>query len=117
MPKLALWFNTLHLGLALTFGEKHARIARKPLRGEARPDKVGHQPEASLAWSLRIHGIVGNFRAIARFREEARRVWPKWLTRRPQRASMRWDRMQRLLERYLLPRARIRPSPPRAANP
>ena len=63
------------------------------------------------------YGIVGNFRAIARFREEARRVWQKWLNRRSQRASMRWDRMQRLLERYPLPRARISPTPPRAANP
>jgi RNA-directed DNA polymerase len=63
------------------------------------------------------YGIVGNFRAIARFREEARRGWQKWLNRRSQRGSMRWDRMQRLLERYPLPRARIRPFPLRAANP
>ncbi len=63
------------------------------------------------------YGIVGNFRAIVRFREEARRAWQKWLNRRSQRASLRWDRMQRLLERYPLPRARIRPMPLRAANP
>jgi group II intron reverse transcriptase/maturase len=75
----------------------------------------------TLGSKLRGHfgyyGIVGNFRAIARFREEASRVWQKWLNRRSQRASMRWDRMQRLLKRYPLPRARIRPMPLRAANP
>ena len=75
----------------------------------------------TLSSKLRGHfgyyGIVGNFRAIARFREEVRRAWQKWLNRRSQRASMRWDRMQRLLGRYPLPRARIRPTPLLAANP
>jgi RNA-directed DNA polymerase len=75
----------------------------------------------TLGGKLRGHfgyyGIVGNFRAIARFREETSREWQRWLNRRSQRASMRWDRMQRLLKRYPLPRARIRPTPLRAANP
>jgi len=75
----------------------------------------------TLGSKLRGHygyyGIIGNFQAIARFREETRRVWQKWLNRRSQRRSMRWDRMQRLLERYPLPRARIRPALPLAANP
>jgi hypothetical protein len=85
-----------------------------------RHDPLGTQWRI-LGSKLRGHfgyyGIVGNFRAIVRFREEARRVWQKWLNRRSQRPSMRWDRMQRLLERYPLPRARIRPTLPRAANP
>ena len=75
----------------------------------------------TLSSKLRGHfgyyGITGKFRAIARFREEASRVWQRWLNRRSQRASMRWDRMQRLLKRYPLPRARIRPMPLPAANP
>jgi RNA-directed DNA polymerase len=68
----------------------------------------------TLASKLRGHfgyyGIIGNFRAIARFREEMRRVWQRWLNRRSQRKSLPWDRMVRVLERYPLPNARIRPS-------
>jgi RNA-directed DNA polymerase len=68
----------------------------------------------TLASKLRGHfgyyGIIGNFRAIARFREETRRVWQRWLNRRSQRKSLPWDRMARVLERYPLPNARIRPS-------
>lgn len=64
------------------------------------------------------YGITGNFRAIARFREEVKRVWQKWLNRRSQRSSMDWERMTRLLKRYPLPPARIRtPMLSRAANP
>ena len=79
------------------------------------------EKEVELGSKLRGHmgyyGIKGNFQAIVRFREEVRRVWQKWLNRRSQRASMRWDRMQCVLQRYPLPRARIRPALPRAANP
>ena len=74
-----------------------------------------------LSRKLRGHDgyyvIVGNFKAIARFREEVRRAWQKCLNRRSQRSSLRWDQMQRLLERYPLPRARIQRTPLRAANP
>jgi RNA-directed DNA polymerase len=74
--------------------------------------------DSKLRGHYGYYGITGNFRAIARFREEVRRVWWKWLNRRSQRASMDWDRMRRLLERYPLPRARIRSSMlPHAAKP
>ena len=76
-----------------------------------------HMLSSKLRGHYGYYGIVGNFNAIARFREEVRRAWQKWLNRRSQRASLRWDQMQRLLERYPLPRARIRPTPLRTANP
>lgn len=84
-------------------------------------DPVKTQWQA-LSSKLRGHfgyyGITGNFEAIARFREQVLRVWQKWLNRRSQRASMRWERMQKLLKRYPLPVPRIRsPMLPRAANP
>jgi len=64
-----------------------------------------------LTQKLRGHfgyfGITGNYEAILRFYREVRRVWRKWLNRRSQRARMRWDRMEALLERYPLPEARI----------
>ena len=35
-------------------------------------------------------------------------IWRKWLDRRSQRARMSWERMTKLLERYPLPRPRLR---------
>jgi RNA-directed DNA polymerase len=63
-------------------------------------------------------GITGNSAALSRFRHEVTQVWRKWLDRRSQRARMTWQRMTKLLERYSLPRTRMRgPCLPRAANP
>jgi group II intron reverse transcriptase/maturase len=88
---------------------------------EHRHDEVRAQ-QAALGHKLRGHfgyfGITGNFEAIARFFRRVSEVWRLWLNRRSQRASMPWPRMQRLLERYPLPRPRImRPLLPRAASP
>lgn len=86
-----------------------------------RHDAVRVQQQA-LGQKLRGHygyfGVTGNFVAIARFWHETTRQWRRWLNRRSQRSRMSWERMNRLLERYPLPRPRImRPSLPRAANP
>jgi len=64
------------------------------------------------------YGIQGNYDALVRFRLEVRRAWRRWLDRRSDKAHMAWERFNRLLERYPLPkpvvRHRLRPS---AANP
>jgi len=62
-----------------------------------------------LAGHYNYYGIRGNSQAINRFAYEARRLWKKWLGRRSQRAQMTWDKFNRLLERYPLPPARLRP--------
>jgi len=71
------------------------------------PVREQHQ---ALVRKLRGHcgyyGITGNSESLARYRHEMARSWQKWLNRRSQRKSMRWDRFRRLLERYLLPPAR-----------
>jgi len=74
--------------------------------------------EQKLRGHYGYYGIIGNFRALARFLHEVQATWRKWLDRRSQRAAMSWERMRRLLERYPLPLPRItRPLLPRAANP
>jgi RNA-directed DNA polymerase len=88
---------------------------------EHRHDRVRKQQEA-LGQKLRGHfgyfGIRGNSDALSRFLHEVTAVWRKWLNRRSQRASMPWERMHRLLERYPLPPPHItRPLLPRAASP
>src|SRR5262245_34289520 len=85
-----------------------------------RHDDVRKQQQ-TLGQKLRGHfgyfGITGNFKAIARFFRETTRLWCKWLDRRSQRGRMTWERMNRLLKRYPLPKPRIRPLLlPRAAN-
>lgn len=73
---------------------------------------------APIAWQqqqlgrrLRGHyayyGIINNYRALGNFLQQVTRLWRKWLDRRSQKASMPWDRFNRLLGVYPLPRPRI----------
>lgn len=74
-----------------------------------------HEPLAvqqkHLAWKLRGHyayfGITLNYAALARFYQETRRIWQKWLSRRSRTGYVDWERMLGLLERFPLPRPRI----------
>jgi group II intron reverse transcriptase/maturase len=101
------------------FGRALSRVAAW-CRGH-RHDAVRDQHRTLVA-KLRGHfqyfGITGNWRMLARFRFEVIHAWRKWLNRRSQRASMSWERMDQLLERYALPKPRIAHRlPSRAANP
>ncbi len=64
--------------------------------------------QGGLSLKLRGHyghyGVTGNLAALKRFAYEVQRRWYKWLRRRSQRVRMTWDRFQRLLQRYPLPR-------------
>ena len=66
-----------------------------------------------LGQKLRGHcgyyGITGNAEALARFSYELVMVWWKWLNRRSQRSSMRWEVFLAMLKRNPLP-------PPRAVH-
>jgi len=61
-----------------------------------------------LSLKLRGHysyyGMTGNGDSIAAYHHFAQRIWRKWLDRRSQRAAMNWEKFNRLLERYPLPR-------------
>jgi RNA-directed DNA polymerase len=72
----------------------------------------------SVAWQhqqlvrkLRGHdayyGITGNARSLHLLREELKRLWRKWLSRRSHRARLPWDRFHLLVKRYPLPRPMI----------
>jgi group II intron reverse transcriptase/maturase len=49
------------------------------------------------------YGIVGNSRAIRRFRSEVNRLWHRALSRRSQKGQVKWERMQRLIQRWIPP--------------
>jgi len=68
--------------------------------------KVGQWLGSVVRGHCQYYGIPGNWRAIGRFRDEVSRLWHHALSRRSQKGSVRWDRMHRLIERWL-PRARV----------
>lgn len=53
------------------------------------------------------YGVTFNMRGIKGFYELVKRSWQKWLNRRSRDKDMPWERFNRLLERYPLPRPRI----------
>jgi group II intron reverse transcriptase/maturase len=53
------------------------------------------------------YGITGNGRQLDLFRNQVQRLWHQWLNRRSQLRSMPWDKFNRLLRRYPLPRVEI----------
>ena len=72
------------------------------------PIKEQHQ---KLVQKLRGHygyyGIIGNFFSLQEFREGARRIWRRKLSRRRRDGDVTWAQFLRLEKRYSLPRARV----------
>jgi len=79
------------------------------------------EQHAALSRKLRGHdayfGITGNQRALNVLRWRVAKIWRKWLLRRSWKGRMTWDRMNRLLEIFPLPPARVVHSVYRVANP
>lgn len=73
----------------------------QPIRDQARA--LGQK----LRGHYQYYGITGNFRALARFYHEVRRIWRKWLCRRSQRGYLTWEAYTGLLTRHPLPLPRI----------
>jgi group II intron reverse transcriptase/maturase len=59
-----------------------------------------------VAGHFRYYGVPMNWRALKTFRFQIVWLWHRTLCRRSQRGRIRWDRMYRLVNRYL-PRVRI----------
>jgi RNA-directed DNA polymerase len=72
------------------------------------PIREQHQ---KLTEKLRGHygyyGITGNYFSLLEFREEARRIWRRKLSRRRRDGDVTWAEFLRLEQRYSLPRARV----------
>jgi RNA-directed DNA polymerase len=72
--------------------------------------EVGHYLAAVVRGHYQYYGIPGNGRAIARFRDEVNRHWHRALSRRSQKGSVRWERMKRLIQRFIPPARIAHPS-------
>ena len=72
------------------------------------PIEEQHQ---KLVQKLRGHygyyGIIGNFYSLLEFREGARKIWRRKLSRRRRDGVVSWTEFLRLEKRYSLPRARV----------
>jgi RNA-directed DNA polymerase len=72
------------------------------------PIKEQHQ---KLVQKLRGHygyyGIIGNLYSLLEFRDGARRIWRRKLSRRRRAGNVTWVQFSRLERRYSLPRARV----------
>jgi hypothetical protein len=63
------------------------------------------------------YGITGNARMLTMFWYAVERIWQRWLSRRSQRAKIKWERFKQLLRVFPLPLPRVVHSIYRAANP
>jgi len=72
----------------LSLGEQHAQLSRK-LRGH-----------------YAYYGVTNNQRSLHAFREQVRRLWRKWLSRRNRQDRVTWEMFERMEQRFLLPMPR-----------
>jgi RNA-directed DNA polymerase len=72
--------------------------------------EVGQYLAAVVRGHCQYYGIRGNWRAIGRFRDEVSRLWHRALSRRSQKGAVRWERMQRLIQRFIPPAHIVHPS-------
>ncbi len=79
-------------------------------RRHAPVPEVGHYLAAVVRGHCQYYGIPGNGRAIGRFRDEVSRLWQRALSRRSQKGAVRWERMQRLIRRFIPPAHIVHPS-------
>ena len=74
-----------------------------------------HLPIAVQHWKLcqklrghyQYYAIRGNYRALVSVFECVRRAWHYWLSRRSCKSYIPWEKFERILEHYPLPRPRI----------
>jgi RNA-directed DNA polymerase len=75
-----------------------------------RHQQIGEQ-HVHLARQLRGHyayyGITNNQRSLQAFREQVRRIWRTWLSRRNREESVPWEVFERIEQRFPLPPPRI----------
>lgn len=85
------------------------RILRRRLNWSI--PQMGTYLRAVLRGHVAYYGVPTNSRAIAAFRYALGRIWKRVLERRSERTRVRWDRMRRLIDRWLPPARVCHPYP------
>jgi hypothetical protein len=65
--------------------------------------KVGQWLRSVVGGHVRYYGVPMNSPALSMFRFQVARLWQRTLSRRSQSHRFRWDRMRRLIDRWLPP--------------
>ena len=66
--------------------------------------------KAKLRGHYNYYGVTDNLPGIARFGEEVKKLLFKWLNRRGKKNCLNWEKFNKMLERFPLPKPRIRVS-------
>jgi hypothetical protein len=77
------------------------RVRTKPTRW------IWNRVGAILRGHFAYYGVSGNSESLRCFALEVKKLLFKWLNRRGKRRALDWDKFQRMLKRYPLPRPRI----------
>src|SRR6201982_3114686 len=73
--------------------------------------EVGQWLRSVVGGHIRYYGVPTNRAALYTFRFQVGWLWHRTLLRRSQKARVLWDRMRRLIERWLAPARTCHPSP------
>jgi RNA-directed DNA polymerase len=65
------------------------------------PTEVGQWLKGVLRGYMQYHGVPRNLQAVHVFRHWISRLWRRALSRRSQRGAVDWERMHRLIQRWL----------------
>jgi RNA-directed DNA polymerase len=70
--------------------------------------EIMHTLRQKFTGHWNYYGVIGNAASLGQYENQATRIVKKWLNRRSQKKSYTWRQFQRLLERFEIPRPRIR---------
>ncbi len=73
--------------------------------------EVGKWLRSVVAGHVRYYGVPMNYSALATFRFQVGRLWYRSLRRRSQKTRLTWERMRRLIDRWLPPARICHPYP------
>ena len=101
------YFTVCRQSMRKRLQAKLAEVKAELRRRMCRPvPEVGHWLSTVLTGHYRYYGVPMNARALWLFRDRLGWLWRRSLSRRSQRGRMSWQRMARLIDRYL-PNPRI----------
>src|SRR6202162_5226997 len=100
--------QTIRKRLQAKLSEVKAELKRR--MGDPIPE-VGQWLRSVVGGHIRYYGVPTNRAALYTFRFQVGRFWHRTLLRRSQKARVLWDRMRRLIDRWLPPARTCHPYP------
>lgn len=100
--------QTMRRRMAAKLKEVYAELRR---RHNASIPETGAYLRSVVGGHNRYYGVPQNIKALQSFHWKVQQLWHRALERRSQRAQVPWERMQRLIERWLPPARICHPFP------